>query len=296
MALERSLAACGKPSDLPLGDDLYFREVQVGGRQYQLYVPRSYRSSRASALVLDFHAWRGNAAIEESFNGFESVAEKTGFVLARPEAAAGAAGPSWSLYGGGSDLAFLRAVIADIRTTVCIDPARIYAVGMSQGGQLATQLTCSLRGMFAAVASVAVLDHPFGCSPRPTPIIAFVGRADPIYDIDAGLDPSIFNAAGSQAPRGARPGPLKSEAAAWAVTNHCEPNPTIFRQGAGLERWTFRCPKTSETIVYVHSGGHVWPGPWFPPAVATQLALGPTSRQIDATWTIWRFFQRQRAH
>src|SRR5262245_54795620 len=108
-ALERSQAACAKPSELPLGDDRYFRKLNVGGRQYQLYVPQSYRPSRATALVFDFHPWRGNATVEESFNGFETVADKAGFVLARPEAAASVAGPSWSLYGG-SDLAYVRAV------------------------------------------------------------------------------------------------------------------------------------------------------------------------------------------
>ena len=131
-APERSPTGCGKPSALPLGDHRYFRKLKVGGRRYQLYVPRSYRPGHATALVLDFYFWRGSTAIEESLNGFERVAEKAGFVLARPEAAEGT-GPSWSVYDG-SDVAYARAVLADIRTAVCIDPARIYAAGMSQEG------------------------------------------------------------------------------------------------------------------------------------------------------------------
>jgi len=293
IVLNQSQAACGrpKPRALRLGDHHYVRTV--GGRSYQLFVPRSYRPSHATALVLDFHYFQGLPAIEEEVNGFETVAAKAGFVLARPQASP-TRGESWVGFSGNSDVAYIRTVLANIPTAVCIDPARIYAAGMSQGGALATLLTCRLPDTFAAVASVAMLDHPFGCQPSPTPIIAFAGRADTLYRIDAGVDPSTFQIVEPGAPPDARPGPLASEAAAWAITNHCDPTPTVTHQGSGLEQRTYPCPSSSPTIIYVHSGGHVWPGPWLTPAEAATLQLGPTSTEIDATWTIWRFFQQHR--
>jgi polyhydroxybutyrate depolymerase len=268
--LSHSQAACGrpKPRTLRVGDHHDVRTVR--GRSYQLYVPRSYRPSRASALVLDFHYFQGLPAIEEEVNGFETVAAKAGFVLARPQASP-TRGESWQLFSGNSDVVYVRAVLANIRSAVCIDPARIYAVGMSQGGALATLLTCRLPGTFAAVASVAMLDHPYGCQPSPTPIIAFTGRADTLYRIDVGVDPSTFQIIEPGAPADARPGPVASESAAWAVTNGCDPSPMVSHQGSGLEQWTYQCPSTSPTVVYVHSGGHVWPGPWLTLAEAATL-------------------------
>jgi polyhydroxybutyrate depolymerase len=212
-------AACDDSSDLPLGDDLYYREAGLSGRQYQLFIPSSYRPDHRVALVLDFHPWRGNAAFEEGLNRFEEVAEEAGFVLARPQAAApSAAGPSWSVTGD-DDVTYTEAVINDVRAIVCVDPARIYAAGMSQGGHLATWIACRLPGTFVAVASVAVLDHPLDCDPPPTPIIAFAGRRDIIYDIQDGLDASTFESASAGAPPEVRPGPLSTEAEAWAATN-----------------------------------------------------------------------------
>ena len=249
-------AACDRQSDLPLGDDLYFRDVGSTGRQYQLYIPASYRVARPVPLILDFHAYRSDPLMEGSFNGFETVAEKAGFVLARPQAESG----SWSLYDG-NEVEYVEAVLGDARSVVCVDPDRIYATGMSQGGQFATELTCRLPATFAAVASVAVFDHPVGCSPEPTPVIAFTGRNDAIYDLADGLSAGIFESANPEWPPDARPGPLKAEAEAWAVTNGCKSRAIVTDAGQGLERWTYGCPKHFEVVVFVHDGGHVWPAP-----------------------------------
>ncbi len=187
-------ASCPEPDGLSIGDDQFYRQVEPTGRQYQLYIPTSYRGNQPVPLILDFHPFTGTAAIEELFNGFEQVAEEAGFVMARPEALTpeGALGPTWSLHGS-EDVEYVEPVLADVRSVVCVDPGRTYAAGMSQGGHFVTQLTCRLPGTFAAVASVAVLDHPFDCSPPPTPIIAFARRNDRIYDIEEGLGACLRN-------------------------------------------------------------------------------------------------------
>jgi len=292
-AVAGTTAPCPEPDGLSIGDDQFYRQVGPGGRQYQLYIPTSYQGNRLLPLVLDFHPFTGTAAIEELFNGFEQVAEEAGFVLARPEALTpeGAFGPTWSLYGT-EDVEYVEAILADVRSVLCVDPGRIYAAGMSQGGHFATQLTCRLPGAFAAVASVAVLDHPFECSPPPTPMIAFAGRNDRIYDIEEGLDPAIFGLSFPEAPPEARPGPLEEEADAWATTNDCRPEPIITTSAQGAERMRYSCPKHLDTVIFVHDGGHVWPGPWLDPELADELGIGPATNQIDASWTIWKFFKR----
>jgi polyhydroxybutyrate depolymerase len=292
-AVADTAAPCPDPDGLSIGDNRFYRQVGPSGRRYQLYVPTSYRGNRPVPLILDFHPFTGTASIEELFNGFEEVAEEAGFLLARPEALTpeGGLGPTWSLYGS-EDVEYVEAVLADVRSVVCVDPARTYAAGMSQGGHFATQLACRLPGTFAAVATVAVLDHPFECAPPPTPIIAFAGRNDRIYDIEDGLDPAIFELSFPDAPDGARPGPLEDEADAWAGANGCQPEPIVTSSTNGLQRITYPCPHHVGTLIFVHDGGHVWPGPWLDPQLAEELGIGPATNQIDATRTIWRFFKQ----
>ncbi len=275
------------------GDRDFFREVGPARRRYQLYVPTSHGEDRSIPLVLDLHTWRGTAQIAELFNGFANVADEAGFVLARPEAVSpgGDAPPSWKLFED-EDASYVEAVVADVQASIKVDPARIYAAGMSQGGQFAIELTSRRSAPFAAVASVAVLAHPVARAPRPTPLIAFLGRKDPIYDLGVGLDPSIFDAGVLNPPPGARPGPLGQEAGAWASVNGCGVDPVITGSVDGIERMKYQCPVGVDIEIFIHDGGHVWPGPWLDPDLADELELGPATAAIDATRTIWAFFER----
>ncbi|HEX6332347.1 MAG TPA: PHB depolymerase family esterase [Actinomycetota bacterium] len=271
--------ACDREQDLPLGDPEFYREVGPDGRDYQLYIPRSYRADRPAPLVVDLHA-AGEDATTQRLSGFESLAEKKGFVLARPQAEFGAFvgevtvfARFWSLFDR-TDVDYVLATIADVRTLVCIDAARVYAAGYSMGGNLTAYLACRSPQTFAAVASVAVLDHPV-CDPDPTPLIAFVGRADTIYRMDAGLDPDIFSQTAGGGPPGARPGPLDDEASAWASTNGCRAEPTVQEVNTRVERRSYRC-RHADFEIYVHEGGHTWPGSF---------------DRLQASRLIWAFFE-----
>ncbi len=54
----------------------------------------------------------------------------------------------------------------------------------------------------------------------------------------------------------------------------------------------YQCPVGVDIEIFIHDGGHVWPGPWLDPDLADELELGPASAAIDATRTIWAFFER----
>jgi len=265
---------CEHQEDLPLGNDQIFREVGPDGREYQLFIPASYRADRPAPLVIELHGAGGDAAIQEGFSSFEELAEEAGFILARPQAEP----PGfWSLYDD-TDVDYVLDAIADARTVVCLDTARVYAAGMSQGGHLAVYLACLSPGTFSAVASVAVLDHPFDCDPDPTPLVAFAGRNDAIYRVATGLDRSIFaQTSVTDPPAGARPGPLAREAGAWASTNGCRAEPAVRSIGASIQRWSYHCTDAPLEI-FLHQGGHTWPG---------------ELEGLDATSIIWAFFERQ---
>jgi polyhydroxybutyrate depolymerase len=162
-----------------------------------------------------------------------------------------------------------------------IDPERIYACGMSNGGGLASVLACELPDLFAAVGSVAgryTYTHDGSASDRPVPLIAFHGTLDQIVPIRGGVRRLRYDV---------------PAVADWmdAYARRCgctvrsderlRESPERVRYSAG--------PDDVEVISYtVGDGGHTCPGGVPLPEVIT----GPTSDAIDATRVIWEFFTR----
>ena len=72
--------------------------------------------------------------------------------------------------------------MAQIQTTACIDPTRVYAVGVLTGGGMAYYLACHAADVFAAVAPAAfdlLEENVDDCIPsRPITVISFRGTAD----------------------------------------------------------------------------------------------------------------------
>jgi poly(3-hydroxybutyrate) depolymerase len=190
----------------PTGDTIVtivFQET----RRYTVHVPASYDGSVAVPLVLDFHGYTSNPSQQQGFSGFAPLADATGFIVAYPEGfdpdPAGShrgwnVGDDPGLAALGFDLddvGFVRAVVADIQRQANIDPARIYATGLSNGGGLAHRLGCEASDLFAAVAPVAfpLVFEPFAiCQPlRPVPILSVAGLTDQVVPY-AGGQSAIF--------------------------------------------------------------------------------------------------------
>ena len=88
------------------------------------------------------------------------------------------------------DVAFARALVAQVSATACIDPKRVYAAGFSMGGGMAYYLACHAADVFAAVApsSFDLLQENIGdCQPpRPITVISFRGSADNLVPYEGG--------------------------------------------------------------------------------------------------------------
>ena len=98
------------------------------------------------------------------------------------------AGANYSSTTVDEDLQFTWDMLADIRSNFCVDSARIYATGLSNGGGFVGTLACndSVGGEFAAFAPVAgafytdATGPQDGCKPARsvTPVMEFHGGAD----------------------------------------------------------------------------------------------------------------------
>jgi polyhydroxybutyrate depolymerase len=175
--------------------------VQVGslGRSYVLHVPSAYAGTKPVPLVLDFHALTGTGMRERNASPYPAQTDSEGVIMAFPNGLAGPAGTAWNIgpccveESDGvpvDDVAFAKAVVADVASIACIDPKRVYAVGTSMGGGLAHYLACRAADVFAGVAPSAfdlVDENAKDCAPsRPITVISFRGTADTLVPYDGG--------------------------------------------------------------------------------------------------------------
>jgi polyhydroxybutyrate depolymerase len=205
-AVKDALSGCVDP--LTPGD--HRRSLVFGGqsRVYELHIPPGYDGHTPVPLVFDFHGFTSNETFQAGLSGWRVLADSEGFILAYPLGLFGqtaaaevdtADGPSFNAgpgcCGGAArngidDVGFARAIVQAVATEANIDRTRVYATGHSNGGAMASRLSCEAADVFAGVAPVAGFIGVFLCQPsRPIAVIAFAGLDDPV-------SPYVFSTVG----------------------------------------------------------------------------------------------------
>ena len=256
-------------------------------REYLLYVPPSYDRARPTPLVISMHGGSMWGAAQKETSQWNKVAEDQGFIVVYPTGAAGNGPRHWRMGGAGfmPDVRFISDLIDHLEAAYNIDPARIYADGLSNGGGMAFVLSCTLSDRIAAVGMVAaaqLLPWNWCTDRRPVPMIAFHGTADWATPYTGG---SSWVASW--------PFPdIPTWTANWARRNRCGPNPVESLVAADVTRIEYtNCADEATVVLYtVQGGGHTWPGgmrlpEWF---------VGTTSNSVDASSAMWAFLREHR--
>ncbi|PWE18489.1 hypothetical protein DDZ18_02470 [Marinicauda salina] len=282
--------ACASGAELQTG--LSAHRLETGGREraYRLYVPHDHAGDAPIPLVVDLQASGVSPEIEFAISGLEDAAERNGFAVLLPEAVTPfpSGGHTWNVPAspdGPDDVAFIAAAIDDAAGRACVDETRVYAVGFSGGGRMASELACRTPERFAAIGAVGGLRHPGGARAcrRADPavsIIAFHSVDDPInpYRYEAGAAPPYWTHGVDEA------------LSRWAATNGCAARPVVERASARAERIVYDdCRGGGRVVLHRLSGsGHVWPGSGF----AFPERLGAPEPEIAATPMIVDFLSR----
>ncbi len=270
----------------------YTKALQFGGltRTCSVHLPPGYDGSRAVPLVLALHGMGGDGEGMARLTHFNAIADEGGFIVAYPDGMR----RRWSfgrlpMLGGIDDVGFIAALIQSLSGDLAIDQARVYALGMSNGGGLIDLLICRRADLFSAVAIVSATIAAFMahiCRPsHPVSVLMIHGTDDPLIPFGGG---------------GRRRQVLLSApdtAQHWARLAGCVEGPVVnylpdyAHDGTRVRYDVFSGgPDGAEVILYViEGGGHTWPGGW---AYLPERIIGKTSRQIDASLVIWDFFQR----
>jgi len=258
-------------------------------REYRLYVPGSYeRAKRPTPLVVSMHGAGGWPTQQMELDGWTRLADREGFIVAYPSGVEGAGPRVWRADdhnepGLAKDVRFISDLIDRLESAYNIDPDRIYANGLSNGGGMSFALSCELSDRIAAVGMVAAaqtLPWQWCTDDRPMPAIVFHGTSDPMVPYNGGRSPIGFD----------RFPNVPAWAATWARRNRCGPSPVESRAAADVTRIEYtQCADDAAVVFYrVQGAGHTWPGGKPMP----EWLVGPTSNGVDATSQMWEFFRR----
>ncbi len=281
--------------------------IQVSGlrRSYALHVPPSYAPGKPLPLVIALHHFTGSGAQMQEMTGFDAVADREKFIVAYPNGRMRRWNVAWDAGAKAQkstpqDVAFIAALVEDLKATYTIDPDRVYAVGGSNGGMFAQLLPAALPGVFAAIAPA------YTCLPEqvaaacedmadPLPVVIVQGTEDPIIPWDRSFQIRGFG------PHGNLMSP-KAMVDFWAHHNGCNATPmeslipdTDPRDGTTTHRIVYRPTHGQEdsarreVVLYrVEGGGHTWPGSR---DSMPAWAVGRTANDFSASEAIWAFFK-----
>jgi len=256
-------------------------------RKYLIYVPESYDPKKPTPLVISIHGFVQWPAHQESMTGWNKLADENGFIAVYPK---GTGFPlRWNTRPSEEDpgamekeLLFFADLIDHLSSSYNIDPSRIYANGMSNGGGMSNLLACQFSDRITAIGGVAgAYIHPGeDCHPsRPMPVIAFHGVDDKIVPYLGG--------ASSRDEQFIFPG-VEEWAMGWAELNSCSSSPVIsvLTDEITLRHFS-NCQDDADVLLYtIENAGHTWPGGEKLPVWIT----GYTNQDINASELMWEFF------
>ncbi|NNE05295.1 MAG: hypothetical protein HKN15_06190 [Xanthomonadales bacterium] len=163
-------------------------EVDGQNRIYDLYIPDGF-AGQDLPLVIDMHGLGLSSASQRFDSGFRELADIEGLVVAWPQGI----NSEWNINHGqnSKDVAFMRALVAELVITRPVDPSRVYANGFSLGGALAYLLACEAAEIFAAIGAMASSVQTGVqqlCAPaKPVPVFSVRATNDNIVPYNGGI-------------------------------------------------------------------------------------------------------------
>lgn len=279
LLLTLPFAGCALAAPPPVAGVTHSELAQGGSekRSYRLFVPQGLSPGKPAPLVIALHGGLGTGDIFAKQTGFDAVAQQHGFVVAYPDGlgkvfnAGRCCGKAQA-----NDVAFMRALVADLKTRLPIDAKRVYGMGFSNGAMLAHRVACEAPEVFAAIAPVAGGIMVESC-PSKTPVSALLiqGRLDKNIPWEGGA----FD--GTQRPS------MAEVVQSLATRGQCGTEVKVMSDTPTAQCWSRTCAGgTKLQWCGLPTVGHQWAGgaTYFP------RLLGPNTADFNTSAKIGAFF------
>lgn len=276
-------------TDAPAATDAtYAPSPAIAARPYMHRVPSSYDPARPMPLVILLHGYGASGMVQAGYLNLLAATATEGFLLAYPDGTMDESGRRfWNAtngccnFGGVEvdDVAYVDAVIDDMRAQYNVDPRRIFIVGHSNGGFMAHRYACDRAGRIAGIVSLAgaAWSDPARCTPsRPVSVLQVHGTADEVIRFTGGVTPI---ATGGPYPA------ARDSIAQWRMHDRCgalrDTGETmdLERTIAGAETHIERaesCMAGAADLWVIQGGGHIPSfGPEWTRALGRWMAAHP---------------------
>ena len=289
-------------------------EVQGVERSYRIFKPLGLGASQEVPLLFVFHGGSGDAKQAQRHFGFDNLAREKRFIVVYPEAVDG----HWNDGRKGEkfasqdaqidDVAYFRAVLAQVTHDHKVDSSRVYAMGASNGGMFVQRLALEETKTFAAVAStISSLPKPLkvGFKPKaPLSVLFMSGTEDPIMPFEGGE--IVFYPFGGKKKRRWEKSrgqvlPVREAAQLWIAHNKIQtPEKDVLlpdldgADGSQVRRRIWQGKDAQGPVVALYEiigGGHTLPQL---KSKAPKRVVGNTNGDINTQEVIWRFFAGKR--
>src|SRR5271156_6206366 len=239
--------------------------IKIDGRtrNYFVHTPPAYTGKTPLPLILVLHGATESAENVERLSGISAKADQENFLAVYPTGTGRLKNvPTWNsgaccgyaMEHKIDDVAFLRALLEKVEKDYSVDPKRIYATGISNGGMMSYRLACELSDKFAAISPVeGAQDLP--CHPTsPVSVIVFHGTADHLVPFNGGSTPYQMGSIRSDTS-------VADTVAFWVKYDGCFPK-TVHAETPEVHTDIYAaCPVGIAVALYAIQGGHhMWPG------------------------------------
>jgi polyhydroxybutyrate depolymerase len=173
----------------------------------------------------------------------------------------------------------MRQMLVELQAELSIDPSRIFATGLSNGGSMSNGMGCALSDLVVGIAPVSgghvLYDQ---CHPdHPVSVLAIHGTDDHIIPYEG--DYSFGDERDTIA--------IHVWMGAWAERNNCDPEPKVRHTypTVTVETWVNCDLGTEVALLTIEGGEHTWP------TTRYGTDWGEIQLYIDATEVVWEFFK-----
>jgi polyhydroxybutyrate depolymerase len=280
---------CCTTAQAALSDITLSLESGKRTRTAQLHLPDGADTTKPLPLVIVLHGGGGAAESTMKQTGLSAVADREHFIAAYPNGTSRLFSNRLLTWNAGSccayaqendvdDVGFIRALVIEIQHRYLIDPKRIYATGLSNGGMMSYRLACEMSDVLAAIAPVSAVQVVSRCTPtQPVSVIHIHGTADENVTLDGHPGKKALT-------HDVRP-PVADTLKFWTQHDGC--SAAVSTQSGAVHRDAYTC-KNGSAVEYllITGGGHAWPG-----GERLLRALDEPSNALAASDTIWEFFK-----
>ena len=262
-------------------------------RSFLIYVPKNIKEN--APLVVAIHGYTSSAKTLMGYSGINQIADKEGFLVAYPQGTKDSrdnyffnVGYEFHSDSKVNDVNFIREIVLNLTKDYKLNSKRVFATGMSNGGDMSYLLACTSSDLFTAVAPVAgvmMKDTLENCNPeKKIPIFEIHGTKDSISKFEGDMNNEDKWGAYYDLP---------STIEFWVNKHALNEKETIQLENKNTEDGTtitferYWSDESQQEVWFyiVNDGNHTWPG-------MTGLFSRTANQDINSAEEIWKFFSK----